>query len=267
MRRLRHLAELPVDIQKVIRSGAPRTTGLLCPWCEGGQGRERSLGVYLIVNEAVLKCYRLSCGETARLYLDGDTAHRAAVAANGFEPRPFLDELHELSFAAKGWFRGKYRLERQTLEDAGVREIAGIHGAYLPVRGPLGSDRGGIVRRFDGWGQKADAYKTADEPWQAWYLAAGDPRGHVIVEDQLSAMRAQQLGWSAVALLGTGLSMDRAAELNRAAPSWTLALDADAFSAACKIAQQHSWIDRVVMLKHGDLKDITDEHIEEALHA
>src|SRR5690606_19438465 len=112
-------------------------------------------------------------------------------------------------------------------------------------------------------------FKQADVVWQSWHLS-DDPRGLVIVEDQLSAMRCWQLGYDSVALLGIALTDDRAAEIVRHLHRLhkrpvLLALDADAFQVALREARRRVWIDRAVLLSH-DLKDVTDEEIEERLN-
>lgn len=264
MKRYRDLSELPTQIQQLVAEGRVRATGLMCPECEGGAQRERSLGVYRIDNELVLKCYRMKCGFLGKLWLLGGP--RSEEQRSGFEPRPALFDMHIPSADALAFMQRRYRLEADTLLRFGVKEVFGLRALYLPVYGPvLAQERGGVLRRFDGWGQKADSYKTADEPWQAWY----GPRnaGTVLVEDQLSAMRAWQLGWNAVALLGAEVSIDRAVELTKhASPPIVLALDADAFSEACHIAKRHSWIDRVVLLR-DDIKDASDAEIVRRLNA
>lgn len=263
MKRLRSIDELPDYLQAVVQSGAAKSTGLLCPECQGGRTRERSLGVYRIDNEVVFKCYRAKCPYSAKLLLSGD----APPIKSGFEPNPYKEPMRLLSHGAQAHMRYRYGLKWETLEEFGVLEVQGIRALYLPVYGPAGSARGGVVRRFDGWGMKADAYKTADEPWIAWYRQrSGVPRGTVIVEDQLSAMRCWQIGYDSIALLGYEMSMDKAAEIVRyAVTPRKLALDADAFSEACHMAKRYSWIDSVVMLQ-ADIKDITNQEIETRLN-
>jgi hypothetical protein len=260
VKRYRGLHELPDSVQQVVQRGQRKATGLLCPECQGGQSREGSLGVYVIGHELIIKCYRIKCGHLGKLLLSGDDV--PLDAGTGFEPRPFLGDLHGMTGPAFNFLYGRYSLEAGTLDNFGVREVLGLNAVYLPVYGPRDSDRGGVVRRFDEWGKKADSYKTADEPWQAWYSRLDFGKGTVLVEDQLSAMRAWQRGWNAVALLGAEVSEDRSAELTKSARRpIVLALDADAFPAACQAAKRHNWIDKVVLLKH-DIKDSTDSEIE-----
>lgn len=264
MKRYRSLGELPDYVQNVVRSGRTRQTGLLCPECHGGQHHEHSLGVYRIGNELVLKCYRIKCQHLGKLWLSD--AEMPTGLADGFEPRPFLGDLVRMPAGARRYLLQKYRIKGETIDTFGVKAVYGLHALYLPVRGPYGSDRGGVVRRFDDWGQKADSFKTVDEPWQAWYTQTGSVEATVLVEDQLSAMRLWQLGYNAVALLGASVSDERAVEIerNQVVPVW-LALDADAFAAGCMAAKRRHWIDRVVLLER-DIKDITDEEIEARLN-
>ena len=122
-----------------------------------------------------------------------------------------------------------------------------------------------MLRYFDGTQPKAVSYKATDQPWQAHY-AQPSPRGHVIVEDQLSGLRAWQCGYYAVALLGVNLNQDKAAELRSvfSAGAWLLALDADAYGKALSYARRYSWV-RAVRLE-ADIKDLkSDAAIQERL--
>jgi DNA primase len=61
----------------------------------------------------------------------------------------------------------------------------------------------------------------------------------VLVEDQLSAISAQQGGVNAVALLGTHLNNDKVWEISQWQPSQVIiALDADATDQAFKLARK-----------------------------
>jgi hypothetical protein len=183
-----------------------------------------------------------------------------------FSPRHFKGDLVPIG-GSHVWFYGKYRIKHETLLAFGVKKVFGVLGAfYFPVLGPELSERGGIVRYFSGdrYGPKAVSFKASDKPWQAWFVNE-HPHDMVVVEDVLSAMRCYQLGYVAIALLGTNLSRAKEREIVECAAGdkVLLALDNDAFGRAIKVAQRNPRF--IPILLDRDLKDITDEEILEVL--
>lgn len=263
MRRLSSIDELPAPLRELLPQLGERLSGLQCPECGGGASRERSLSMYRIWPNVVLKCYRGKCGYAAQApYAEGDGQQLAA-------PRPQFDgELMSLPRACSDWLTAKYRLELATLQRFRVKAIRGWKALYVPVFDSFGHPRGAMVRRYDGWGSKARAYKTTDEPWQGWYRVLDKlPRATVIVEDQMSAMRCWQLGYDAVALLSSDLSQGKAGEIwdrSYTRAPIMLALDADMWSKACMYGRKFCWLHKIVRLD-DDIKDCTDEEIEERL--
>jgi len=256
---------LPQYLQEVLATGAERVSGLLCPKCEGGRSHERSLGMYRFDTYVAVKCRRLKCGYSERFALVGVDVTTWNAPARVTRSREFYGALRAPSSASRRYIESRYGIRPHTLQLFGVKEVVGLKALYMPVWSPLAEKRGATVRRFDGWGRKADSFKHDEsQPWQSWYLA-DYPRALVIVEDQLSAMRCWQLGYDAVALLGVALTQDRAAEIERNRRSRVLlALDADAFGTAMQQLRRYPWISRAVLLR-DDLKDVSDEEIEKRL--
>ena len=93
----------------------------------------------------------------------------------------------------------------------------------------------------------------------AWYVNRTTP-GIVIVEDQLSALRASDY-LTSVALLGTNLSEERVLEIKKAGrgPVY-LALDNDATASAVKYVVKYRSVLPMQLLRLAkDIKDMTDE--------
>lgn len=100
----------------------------------------------------------------------------------------------------------------------------------------------------------------------SWYWQNNDVI--VLTEDQLSAMKVYQAGFTGVALLGTHLEVQRVREIGTQKPSRVIiALDADATALALGMARTWGLAfnkTRVAVLEH-DLKDIPRGDIAEAL--
>ena len=253
--RIHSFTDWPIELQEaaVMRGGG---NALDCPACAGGRTRERKLSVYVDGGFYTAKCWRASCGYFAKVPLDPS----AKIGTPQFKPRFFDGDMYYDDTALS-----KYNIGVPALEAFNVRSVVDKDAVYMPVYGPAGQERGGMLRYFDGTLPKAVSYKATDQPWQAWHVPGAVDDGHtcVIVEDQLSAMRCWQLGYAAVALLGVNLNSDKAAELQQYASRWKLALDADAFSKALGYAKKYSWLQPVRLEK--DLKDCSDAEILERL--
>lgn len=259
--RIEVLANLPESLVAEISAG--RTSGLLCPACEGGRSGERSLSAYGGESGLFgLKCHRAGCGYSAGLVVS-PALRDAVIGAADFKPRPFRGDLEMLSVRHNAILQDRYGITSP--RNAGVQTVSGRDAIYIPVYGPNHEDRGGVVRFLDGSQPKTVSYLTTMQPRLAWY--AGMSRWTiVVVEDQLSAMRCAQLGYYGVALMGTNLNTAKVEEIMRvrsrtgdeAAPV-LLALDKDAFSKAVGYARRWPSF-RPVLLEH-DIKDSDDADV------
>lgn len=261
-RRVHSLADLPPEtrlIAEELTAGESRTSQM-CPACNGGRTGEGSLGVRHEGARIVLRCWRAGCGYYAQIPTGADFVFRPP----GFKPRPYDDILLPLPAGMKRGLTMRWGLAEETMRRAGLMHAAeeGEPSIWMPVYCPLGHERGGLIRRLDRKAQpKVLTYKCTDEPFIGWYLGR-DGAPLIIVEDLISAMRAWQAGYNAVALLGTHLSRAMAAEL---VDVWRwepigLALDKDAFSVACRICAKYG--DRLnirPILLAADLKDLPDD--------
>lgn len=260
--RAHRLADLPEDLQLELAGIDASRSGLMCPACNGGRTRERSLGVHLDIGYLTLSCFRAGCGYFARVF-----DNEIRIEAPRFKPRVYKGNLYTMDrcSSAAGFLRQRYGILPEAAE-LFCKWTDNERAVYFTVYGPTGGERGGVMRYFDGTLPKTISYKQTDEPFIGWYLPDGsqDQDAIVIVEDSLSAMRCWQLGYTAVALLGTSLSQDKVDEITgyTAAKFW-LALDKDAWPKACGYARR--WPQLVPVLLERDLKDGDDNEIERRL--
>lgn len=117
-----------------------------------------------------------------------------------------------------------------------------------------------MLRSLDG--AKPKVISHTEKGAMAWYINHTTP-GIIIVEDQLSAVRASRY-LSSVALLGTNLSEERVAEIRRTGNSPVyLALDNDAISSAVKyVVKYRSVLPLQLVRLDKDIKDMSEEELE-----
>lgn len=268
MKRILLPSDFPSYIQDLLSDGCNHSS-VLCPVCSGGRTGELSASVYNDGPTAAIKCHRAGCGYYSTVMLDPTYRRPEAFMPPKFHPKVCKHELYSiLEGDSPGiYLRHRYGVERDTLTRFGVKHVHGKKAVYMPVYDMVGFERGGTIRYFDGSEPKAVAYKHTDKPWQAWYVHDHHSAPLVIVEDQLSAMRAWQIGYNAVALLGTNLNtrcMDEIAEWARGRKI-LLALDNDAFRKAINYAKRYQHYGVKPVLLARDLKDDTDYHIRATL--
>lgn len=129
----------------------------------------------------------------------------------------------------------------------------------MPVRSHEGEELGVVLRALDG--RKPKVVSHTEKGAMAWYTNRAT-RSLIIVEDQLSALRASAYS-NSVALLGTNLSQERVAEIKKAGynPIY-LALDNDAIAAAVGyVVRYRSALPMQLLRLNKDIKDQTDEEL------
>lgn len=259
-----------MTLQEAVQQAAQGNvvSGLECPKCGGGRTRERSVSVWRKEGKVVLKCWRNKCGHSQEFSASEHAASGPAPKPWLARPLPLMSPLMPTSFE---FLAKRYRIRRETAIRWGVRQDPQASVMYFPAYGPnVEEHRGWNARRFRGEGKKADAFPAAEFiTWQAWYRNAGAKR-IVVVEDQLSALRAWQLGHTAISLLGTNFSVPKYEEIARYAhgqpqePTIHLALDADAITKTLRYALRFGGTLRPLRLWR-DLKDASDEEIAACL--
>jgi hypothetical protein len=250
--------------------------GALCPFCNGGSSRERTFSVTRLADGIGHNCYRASCTE-GRGFVPTAGVLRAPSNAGPVKPdRPYHGEYRPLETKDIDYFHERFDLDLPSQGPVGVSE----YGQYvMEVRNPMGLARGYVVRRR-GWSgppaprplQVTEGPKTrlflndSSQLGQSWYWQNNEVV--VLVEDQISAMKAYQAGYTGVALLGTHLETRRVREIGTLRPKLVLiALDQDATAVAMGMARNWGLAfnkTRVAVLER-DLKDIARHEVQEAL--
>jgi hypothetical protein len=258
--------------------GVGQWASRMCPDCEGGASKERSLSLNVQQNGVIAYyCHRNACGFKGTIYINPAEARLGVHDAHPLpRQRPVLEEpVAPLSEREKAFF-----LSRYGINDTESKIYRTDTRYALPILRPDGTRRGFITRRpYDGspgdtaanrndyhWSNKTLTYLEAEEPCQSWYGHAKEGYSDVIlVEDPLSAMRIVEFKptWCAVALLGTGVNAEKIAEIQRKVEHVYIALDADATGQAFAMARKwgSAFASCRVIVLSKDIKDSTDEEL------
>ena len=251
----------------------------ICPYCLGGQTKERSFSVTRNSSGLLYICFRATCGQEGFIRTHG-TAY-APSKPQAKKLRPYTGEFLHLERSDRRYFKERFGLSELVTFDFYYNEQ---NNYVLPIFAPDGHSRGNVVRRpWDGAPRtncartKACTYMHEDGPLLSWYGINQEmveympgkvsrwPVGVVVlVEDQISAMKVAQAGHVSAALLGCNLTADKVREIAQQVPiRVVIALDADATETAFTMARKwHAAFDslRVAILKE-DLKDSPEEDI------
>lgn len=273
--------------------GVGQFASQLCPSCDGGASKERSLSLDVATNGVIkFYCHRAVCNFQGSCYSHSglQVNERAPeILANVNRLNPLDADLYPLGAKDLDYFEGRYRIGRDRA-GAAIRRTASRYA--LAIFTPAGAIRGWITRRPYGdspadttasrndsqYSAKALTFMERDEPVQSWYhtqsRTGGYDKGVFLVEDQLSAMRLIEYfeaelpsdSASAVALLGTGVNASKVAEIQRQKPCRvSICLDKDATGAAFAMARKWGQAfnhTRVIVLEK-DIKDCSDDEIAE----
>lgn len=242
--------------------------GQLCPSCQGGSTREGTLSVSRRDGAVVWFCHRDSCNfkGTERGYSAGRTKTATLVSTSttrGVAGRAILSEAEGLSEEARSYLNARYSLDQSHLAKWRLGWDTESNRLCLPVLTRTGDTAGVVLRSLSGQSPKTITH--TDDDAIAWYT---NPRqgGIIVVEDQLSAMRAADY-MTAVALLGTHLNENRVAELraSKRSPIY-LALDNDAIGTAIRhLIKYRSFLKVQLVRLTKDIKDHTTEELDELM--
>lgn len=243
----------------------------ICPLCEGGNSREKSLSISLSEDgQLSWNCFRDSCT------IKGNSGGSYGVST---EHRPVKKEV----------IRPKFSGITNSLSEAELSLIGGLWGiadpAYwyyteefggriaMSIRSPKYRHRGWVLRDISGNARtKALMYtEGSDVITQSWYKSVDRKvRGTILVEDIPSAVRASKY-IDSVALLGTGVGIEKAVEIamyKRAGPVY-VALDQDATRQAFKLVDKWAgiWGEVSVLPLEKDIKDMDETSLRMLLGA
>jgi hypothetical protein len=236
----------------------------VCPLCGGGTQSEKSLAITRDDEGGLVYiCHRASCGS------------RGTTLYKGGAMLPKLSETIKKRkvFEGKTVPLSKYLLER-------VRTMWGIvdpeHWYWtkwaggrlaMSIRSPTYMHRGWVLRDIMGRSSiKALTYLDPDQEGLSWYRDHTD-QPTILCEDIPSAVRASKYV-NAVALLGTGVGLTKAAEIEQyATRPIIVALDQDATSTAFNIALRYSalWGDVEILMLEKDIKDMNEDEVRDLL--
>ena len=222
-------ANLPDDLRTDISNGVDRA---MCPRCDGGGSRERSLSVRQDgIGVLKLKCWRASCG----WYGISVTDKNAKLQSRQIKkPSVYRDETQPLGARLRAKLTLDYGCSVRNAKEHGWRQSG--NALVMAIHDPYGRVRGHVTRTFTK-PKRCYTFKATAQPWLDWWVG-GDTT--VVVEDCISALRLHTLGYSAVALLGTSLTVDQASEIAQFCPGKIyLALDRDAFDKSLHMAKRH----------------------------
>lgn len=196
-----------------------RTSAIvICPICEGGTRRRRTLSVDLRDGVWLYLCHRGSCTTKGAVPAVGDDGRLLVGWGKEFEPRPLPHFTRVLSATDPISLRLKTLIDRGNIGfslDYGLRVLVDEPGTHAwIVENTKGEKLGHVTRTED---KVVKTWRTKDGPF---YSAFVPPVTHadrfsvvVIVEDPLSGALLAEAGFRAIALHGTNLSREAAAEI------------------------------------------------------
>ena len=242
----------------------------VCPFCNGGSKRERSLSIVKGQDATIWRCWRASCGRKGVLAGSGGATSlvrtRHGQESQESRPAPYSGRLYAPDEGWEAYLKEVVGLTRADISRADLR-ITDSGRVAFPILGPIGKRRGWVLRSYSGAEPKALNHMETDEPPVSYYFRSTGARGDtvLVVEDIPSALRASTLmdACAACGIPGAAVVGEVAALYRHVV--W--ALDADATASALDLHRQHALrfeSSRVLVLPK-DLKDMTDEEIDECL--
>lgn len=267
-----------------------------CPSCGGGTSHERSLLITREPGGLRAHCFRATCGFFQRVTGGaGTTSDVPPTPAQ--ESTQYFGTFEGLDDADRAYFRDRFHLELKDVQSwighndrneyvMPIWNRFELRTGYVvrqkPWDGPIAAPRqprnpySGMARKVRAWPDTPETVMLSVYPAQFETLADPyappqspfHPGTIVLTEDQISAMKAAQEGFTGVALLGVGLNFDKVRELQRLHPKRVLvALDPDASALSFQMVNKWSAAFpymRAVLLDQ-DLKDMKPDDVLEVL--
>lgn len=216
----------------------------MCPHCGSN---ESSCSVWDEGGSRHVKCHRASCGAYMRFPVYGATSndkYEQTIANNMLQPFPG----HKFP--------------------SNMDPVPGVEqdnwGNWLiPILGPDSRERG--IMQYWRNPKRRKIWKAKHEPMLSWTPTGDFYDGVWLVEDQISAWKLWDVASvRAVALLGTDLSAEKVAEIQKHANHVTIALDADATAKAFILARKWgaAFQSCRVWILTRDIKDMSAKDIQ-----
>lgn len=254
-----------------------------CPFCGGGSSGERKFSITRIDTGLLFNCYRASCPD-GRGFIPtrGDLLHGPKPATASKWKGPYRGEFRRLRRQDYEYFSKRFDLSAAYLDFVGldesdhyvleVKTMDGFVRGYVVRRG-CWSGNPPCIRRLEKEGPKSRAYtNNPDDVLLSWHnphVKDAHWTGRiVVVEDQISAAKVAQAGYTGVALTGSYIGEEKVIELARAKPTkLVIALDADATGEAFKAARKWGLAFPAIQVLplQQDIKDMRRTDVEELL--
>jgi hypothetical protein len=257
-----------------------------CPEC-----RQEHFSITRTADGIAFHCHRASCGVSGFVPDHGIAGGYGYTAPErrGAEQHlmPYTKRLGDLTVFDAAYFSARFGLTDAAYD---IRVALDEDAYALIIRDPKGWARGMVIRqpvwsgepaapRHGRYGApRAKVYQAEGGAALAWYslpplldVSLVKRKRTVIVEDQISAMRAARAGYRAVSLLGTNVTMSngQVQEIAQNSPNGViLALDADATDKAFEIGRKWgmAFASFRVAILTCDVKDIyTDAEVRRTL--
>ena len=230
---------LPEYLRDQITAGGARC---VCPKCGGGSSKEASLDVRQEETGVMrLKCWRSTCDWYGITVTDVNARIQSKTMK---PPTPFRDAIMPLGPLMGRILVQAYALDPKVWRAHRWGQSETGRQLIMPVLDQYGQERGHVTRTFD-TPKRCYTFKATAQPWlDHWITTLEEDPPLVLVEDCLSACRLSGIGFDAVALLGTSISVDQAKEIAEVAggrPVY-IALDNDAFVKSLKLVDRHKHI-------------------------
>lgn len=233
----------------------------ICPYCNGGVGKEKSFSVERIGTGLLFNCFRASCGKHG--YAPADGLYQQVTEKRHEKAKEYQGDLERLPTRIIKILMGKYGLTYGEMRAASWRWVPDQHRLWMPVLTFNGWERGAVAKALGDQNPKVLTYKYSDGPNISWHWSGTSTTPIVLVEDIISAVKVSRHA-TAVALLGVHLNMEMVSELGRFTSDIILALDPDAKKVALKLTEKYTNSFRnfrTALLSNKDPKDMTDAQI------
>ncbi len=248
-----------------------RRAGELCPSCDGGRTKERTLSLTRDKHRVFYKCWRASCDFSGCFRLTGGDflkyKERSGVKFRELEttPKP-LDEEY-LGIVKDKWNLTEAETKRAELGLTTLHTRECYYRLYIPLFRYDGTVRGYVARDVSGLeSKKALTFKFhQEEPNLGWHVNRTS-KNLILVEDAISSIRASSY-LNAACLLSTQLDKGKVDELIRNGFTKAyLALDKDATRTAIKLAANWNHLVKLnVIALDKDLKDMEREELRDLM--
>ena len=240
-----------------------RKAGQLCPDCDGGSSRERSMVVGMEEGQIWWRCFRASCQFKGKERTMGGFGSSSIKKPTELRPQEVVSPLPQ---DAKELLSLKWQIEEGMFDWAKWGWCKSYRGGkerlVQPILSPSGARRGETYRSLCGQLPKSIINKTTEEPMICWYRPRKHGKVLVVVEDQASALRLASHNVDAVALCGTLITTDRLDGIKKeenARVYLCLADDATAQAVRYAVLFKHRLPQLIIKALDVDIKDMPED--------